>query len=213
MKTFIDLGTHKFEGLNEFTKKLAIDNNWNVYSFEPNIDIFNESLLIYNEIKHNYNNLYHYNYAVVDYDGIIKFNKHNGAYLKNNITKEYNYIKEYTTGSNALSINPRYDSGNGAIFNIEYIEVQAIDIETLLNNICNNDKNAEIYIKCDIEGSEFKVLPKLLKNKYISNIKQIYIEWHERFWYGTDEYNLRQNEKESIINSFKKNNIECYMHT
>ena len=165
MKIFIDLGTHKFEGLDEFTKKLNIDNTWDVYCFEPNLDIFNESIEIFNKVKVNYNNLFHYNLAIMDYNGIIKFNKHNGAYLKDNITGKYNYIKGYTTGSNALPINPRYDSGNGAIFNIEYIEVEAIDIETLLNNIYNNDKNAEIYIKCDIEGSEFKVLPKLLKNK------------------------------------------------
>jgi len=32
----------------------------------------------------------------------------------------------------------------------------------IINEICKNDFYAEIYIKCDIEGSEFVVLPKLL---------------------------------------------------
>ena len=37
-------------------------------------------------------------------------------------------------------------------------------------------------MKCDIEGSEFKVLPILLKTEHINKFKEIYVEWHERYF-------------------------------
>jgi uncharacterized protein YpmB len=40
MRHFIDLGTHKFEGLTEFAEKLNLDNNDNVYCYEPNVKIY-----------------------------------------------------------------------------------------------------------------------------------------------------------------------------
>ena len=36
MKHYIDLGTHKFEGLQEFSEKLNIDETWSVYCYEAN---------------------------------------------------------------------------------------------------------------------------------------------------------------------------------
>ena len=39
-RLFLDLGTHHFEGLNEFTQKLNINKEWDVYCFEPNKSIF-----------------------------------------------------------------------------------------------------------------------------------------------------------------------------
>lgn len=43
MKYFLDFGTHKFEGLEEFIIKLGIDHSFNVYCFEPNKEIYNIS--------------------------------------------------------------------------------------------------------------------------------------------------------------------------
>ena len=61
MRHFIDLGTHKFEGLDEFTEKLQLDKNVNVYCYEPNKKIYelsreNNALEMYekkfNSFKH-----------------------------------------------------------------------------------------------------------------------------------------------------------------
>jgi FkbM family methyltransferase len=212
MRHYIDLGTHKFEGLHEFIEKLSLGANDNVYCYEPNTKIYELSkennTTDYYEKK--FNSFKHYNLAVMNYSGKICFNSHKGAW--SNSSKE-SYIEGYTTGSNCLNINPICDSGNGVYFDIESEECNCIDIEEIISSIVLNDSNAEIYIKCDIEGSEFVVLPKLIASKYINNVKSIYIEWHERFWSNTDEYENKINQRRDIISNFNNLNIQTFVHT
>ena len=212
MKHFIDLGTHKFEGLIEFTEKLNLDKNVNVYCFEPNTNIFNLSRQNHKieDFDSKYHSFTHSNLAVMNYTGKIIFNSHNGAWTNH---KKEKFIENYTTGSNCLDINPTFDSGNGVVFDISSEECNCIDIEEIISSILLNDKDAEIIIKCDIEGSEFVVLPKLLQSKYILHVKSIYIEWHERFWSGTYEYQNKINQRNDIIQTFNKLNIQNYVHT
>ncbi len=208
MKYFIDLGTHLFGGLREFTEKLNLNKEWIIYSYEGNRDVFEQSLPIKVEMAPNYLRLYHYNYAVMDYDGTVTFNKQLGAW-----DTEGNYLDHYTCGANSLEENPLVDPGNGYRFNIVQEVVKCIDFNNVINSITNTDKKAEIYIKCDIEGSEFKILPKLLKNKNIKYIKEIHIEWHERFWMNNEEeYKKRCFEKDNITNELKQLNIGVYLH-
>jgi len=212
MKHFIDLGTHKFEGLAEFTELLQLDNNVNVYCFEPNkqiYDISRENDKI-QQLEGKYYSFKHFNLAVMDYTGEITFNTHVGEWKNNN---KDTYIDTYTTGSNCLDINPTYDSGNGVVFDIKQIKMNCIDIEEIISSIVLNDSDAEIIIKCDIEGSEFVVLPKLLNSKYINTVKTIFIEWHERFWLGTNEYQNKVNLRREIVSKFNNLNIPNFVHT
>lgn len=206
MKHFIDLGTHKFEGLTEFTEKLGIDNEWNVYCYEANPLIYDLNLL--DNLKDSYNHIEFHNLAVMDANGSIAFHCHDGAWSDQSKEK---YVKEYTTGSNALDQTPTYDIGNGAVFNIVDKEVDCVDINDILESICTKDPQAEIYIKCDIEGSEFVVLPRIIESDYLDNIKQMYIEWHERFWYnnGIEE---KIKEKQVYLHHLKKAGVECFIH-
>lgn len=212
MKYFLDLGTHWFEGLEEFITKIPLDNTFNVLCYEPNITIFNKSREK-NDLINKYENMFvsfkHYNLAIMDYTGEINFNSHSGAWKNHNKDE---YISGYTSGSNCLDINPQYDSGNGVVFDIVTTKCKCIDIDEIITNIVETDNSAIIYIKCDIEGSEFKVLPKLLKSKYIHHIHTIYVEWHERFWSNTNEYHEKINQKGEIIKSFVTNNINIYTH-
>ena len=212
MRHFIDLGTHMFQGLTEFTEKLQLNSNDNVYCYEPNKKIYDLSRL--NNATEYYEKKFysfkHFNLAVMDYTGKICFNSHNGAWTNANKNK---YDNNYTQGSNCLNINPKYDPGNGVHFDITSQECDCIDIEEIISSIMLVDSDAEIYIKCDIEGSEFVVLPKLINSDYIHNVKNIYIEWHERFWYGTDEYQDKVNLRSEIISKFNNLNIQSFIHT
>jgi hypothetical protein len=146
----------------------------------------------------------------MNYTGEITFNRHKGVWDN---SKKESYNNGYTCGSNCLDINPKYDSGNGVVFDIVSESANCIDIDDIMNEICKNDAGAEIYIKCDIEGSEFIVLPKLLNSDYIDCIKEIYVEWHERFWFGLPEYVQKVNEKYNIIKTFNERNIKYFTHT
>jgi len=211
-KVFLDMGTHRFEGLEEFTRKLNIDHTWKVYCYEANPIIYQSSSEKKQEIQDKYQELHHMNKAVSDQNGTIQMNIHEGAWMSwdGNI-----FLADYTCGSNILSIDPKSDTVNGAKFNICHQTVECVDIREIIQQILleNAGFETEIYVKCDIEGSEFTVLPRLLESLGIDSIQEIYIEWHERFWSEIpEEYALRIQEKQQIIQTLSDKNIRYYEH-
>lgn len=211
MKHFLDLGAHKLEGLREFTKKLNIDNQWKVYCYEPNTQIQEETKKNIKQLSNNYKSLEFFNKAVMGNSGKITFNCHKGAWQDKNKIK---YFDNYTTGSNALDNNPQFDVVNGRIFDSIQQEVECVGIDDILKTICTKDQNAEIYIKCDIEGSEFVVLPHIIKSNYAKHIVEMYIEWHERMWFseGKEIMDLKQKERDIYTSSLEKIGIKLFTH-
>jgi FkbM family methyltransferase len=208
MVVFLDMGTNVFQGLQEFTHKKNLNNDTTVYCYEPNTYVFNHSLEMKQSIQHNYKQINHYNKAVMDYTGSIEFNSHHGVWDKDR------YINDYTGGSNALVINPQFDSNNGVIFDIHKEVVECIDICEVITQLNLAHPEEDIYVKCDIEGSEFKVLPKLLAMplESIKQIKEIYIEWHERFFEQEENYHDICKLKRDIIQKLSDLNIVYYEH-
>jgi FkbM family methyltransferase len=213
MKHFLDLGAHKLEGLEEFTEKLGIDSEWNVYSYEPNIFIHEDTEKNAEKVKDKYRSFEFHKKAVMDESGSLTFNCHKGCW-KNDQKNDDEYLDMMTTGSNALDLNPHLDIGNGVVFDTVQYDVECVGIEDLLADICDKDSEAEIYIKCDIEGSEFAVLPRIIESDYSQYIKEIYIEWHERMWFyeGNEGIVNKQKERQVYTSNLKKLGIECFDH-
>ena len=207
MNYFLDFGTHLFQGLEMFTEKLSIDETWEVQSYEANPFTYVESMSKRAEFQDKYKKFSHKNLAVMDTDGVITMNCHKGAW-----DPEGNYHDEFTSGSNALDNTPTYDAGIKYVFDIVKTEVDCISIDTILNNICSEDPDAKIYIKCDIEGSEFAILPSILESEHIKNIVEMYVEWHERFWVESGEYQNRVSERRFYENQFRKLGVTMYTH-
>ena len=149
--------------------------------------------------------------AVMDEEGTITFNCHKGAWKDEERSE---YIDGYTTGSNALDTNPAIDIGNGVVFDTMQYDVECVAIDDILESICTEDPDAEIWVKCDIEGSEFVVLPRIIESEYAKHIKQMFIEWHERMWYHEGQLGIDRKQKERAVYTanLKKLGIECFVH-
>lgn len=212
MKYFLDFGAHKLEGLSEFTEKLNIDKEWIVQSYEPNIFVYDLAKKNAEIVKENYKKFTLQQKAIMHENGFVTFNSHKGCW-KDETKAEY--LENMTTGGNVLDFNPHMDIGNRVVFDSEQIEVECIDVDDILKDICENDKDAEIYIKCDIEGAEFVVLPRIIESEYSKHIKEMYIEWHERMWFyeGMGGIIQKQKERSLYTSHLKKLGINCFDHT
>ena len=60
----------------------------------------------------------------------------------------------------------------------EKIKIPSINFSKFVSEL---PKDSNIICKMDIEGSEFPVLRHMIENNTITRIKEIYIEFHERF--------------------------------
>lgn len=178
-KIFLDLGCNKLQGLyNFFINKLGIDESWVIRCFEANKTVYEQAIII----KQSKNNS-----GVLN---LLDFKIINAAISDKNGIEKIKNIIEYTTSKNNTYEG---DAGGSTCLNdiiwhqknvkFEISEVCSIDINTLIEDIVQEyGKEIEIYIKCDIEGYEYKVISKLCSSQFLNKIKQIYIEWHPHFF-------------------------------
>lgn len=158
-KIFLDCGTHYGEGLNDFIQRYNIDKNWEVYSFEPNKYLWQEH---FNNNPHT--NIQYINKAIYIHDDTIVFNI---AY----------------PNTDASSIYGKHIGDS--LYNS--VEVQCIDLSKFI--LDNFSKDDFIVVKMDIEGAEYEVLRKMIKDESLNYINDIYVEFHSH----KDEYAILEN--------------------
>lgn len=182
-KVLIDCGGNLGQGYEDLKRRLNINNNWDVYIFEPNkrcYDILVE--------KYNDENIKIINKAVFIYDGEINF------YIPKN--------DEYSVGS---TIHKNFH--NSVVDNLydEYVVVESVNLSKFIDKIIDK----EIYLKLDVEGSEYDIIEMMINDETINKIEKVFVEFHNEYASTelNEKYNL-DNRKNNIIEYFNSNNIK-----
>ena len=189
MNKLIDLGCHKFEGLNVLLKNNIIDSSYRVYCFEANPNVYYEALEKIGDNVKNVESLHLFNCAISNKNAIVNFN------LDQSKTNQ---------ACNILSNPPAEDVVWGASYTWTQTQVKSISAKSLFK-ICDIKETDKVKIKCDIEGAEFEFLWDLLTCENLSSISEIMVEWHERFWHPNQEPKII--EKNTLIKEFEEKNI------
>jgi FkbM family methyltransferase len=200
-KIFLDFGANRLQGLHLFKEKLGIDSSWIIQSYEPNKAVYDHAKTLHrNRQFFDHTNFYFYNTAVSDCDSKEE--------IKNIIQAAFDgkTIDGDFGGSTLLKDNIWHQPN--VVFKIE--TVTTVDVNNILDQIVlKYGQDVDIWIKCDIEGYEYKVIKRLLQSNHLKNIKQLYIEWHPHFFQNKEE---KKKESEYLLTQLSKYNIEAHNH-
>jgi FkbM family methyltransferase len=181
---FVDCGSHFGEGLKYFIDHYHITKNWDVYCFEPNKNSF---LKLEKNILES-ENIKLFNKAVWIKDDVISFNEEKWIEDNWNSTGPGSSIfnqNEWKTQPNVKTI---------------LTEVECINFSNFIDKL-----NGNIYVKMDIEGSEYDVIRDLIKNNLLSKIKELHVEFHYKcFSRETLE------STNDLIEKIKSNNVKFF---
>jgi FkbM family methyltransferase len=193
---FLDLGTHYGQGLREFVERFRIDDSWIVYTFEANPNTYK----IFTE---QYLKLTPYvrptNAAVSDHTGKITLNLETPP-------------NEGDTGMGSSVVpldvwDPWGNNSSGTHF-LKQVDVLCFDFSKfVLENFSPEDN---IIVKMDIEGSEYDVLEKMIRDDSISYLNHISVEWHSRFFKNKDEIENRERNLIETIRTYNGLNLESW---
>lgn len=162
-KIFIDCGSNIGQGLKQFASIYNMDSSWIVETFEPNPNLIDS--LKFN-IKNLPMNITIHNKAIWDTDGDVNFS----IMLEESEGSSVEKLMDSRECSDAKSIAYRkHDT---------IITIPSVNISNILK--CYN-KDDYIIVKLDIEGSEFRVIRKMLLDNTIDFIDELYVEWHTKY--------------------------------
>ena len=167
---FLDCGTHLCEGLIQFYNDGIINDSFTIHTFEAN-----PACNVPERIKHIPLNITAHAAAVWIEDGTITFYQENHKKSNTNSpTDGYSDIDGWGSSVEGVgSTHPGYETK---------VEVPSIDFSRFVSEL---PEDANIICKMDIEGAEYKVLRKMIEDKTISKMKEIYIEFHS-YWVKTE---------------------------
>ena len=163
-KVYLDFGGNKGQGLRSFISSYNIDPKyWIVETFEPdpncNIENHIEDL---SYVKIN-------NKAIWLYDGNVDFSQ-----MIDNT--EGSSVECLMSESACSDVNSESFRKHDSI-----ISVECLDISKILKKYKDFDF---VLVKMDVEGSEFKLLRKIIDDGSIKFINHLYVEWHHKYVRG-----------------------------
>lgn len=157
---FLDLGTHRCEGLTEFASQiLPIDKTWKIYSFEPNPLI---------DAEQSYNN-----------NEFLKNKQLDIEFFKKAVWTKTGQLTFKMFGNGGCSQGSLLEETKGDKFYNDYhssTTVEAIDLWNFITTTV--DPTSNLYIKMDVEWAEYELLQDMLTRGWPKNIVTMWIEFH-----------------------------------
>jgi len=179
-KIYISLGSNKGSEFLALQKSKIYSKDFIIYAFEPEPRCFKHIEKVQKQVP----NITHIKKCVATYNGSASFN----------------------TGNLTVSGTMRKDKNWGLTGEKQIIE--AIDICEWLNNNINEDDY--VIMTMDIEGSEYDILPHMLKNKCSNLINKMYVEFHGKKM-KNDTRSLDQELKETMRKRWGDNFFDRYV--
>lgn len=149
MNIFIDLGCYNGDTILEFYQRKGIDHeSFNIYAFDPN-PTFKR---IWDKLNKSFPNVTFSNKA---------------AYIDNE-------KREFTVDRSRLSYGSTLEKSKKNWGIGEIIEAECFDFSEWIKQFSND----YVIVKMDIEGAEFPVLEKMLKDGTLKYMNQLWVEVH-----------------------------------
>lgn len=222
----IDCGTHLGMGFSKLAAAFDVDQGWETFGFEANPFVFdayvknieskkypiltdknikleNKAVWIHNDgiefslrgiTRHHYDNYYGDDWKN---DLATMVGEHNGLDVDESLEIPWD------GGSCVTELKDKiHDTAERDLLYKwhENVKVESIDIsQWILDNFSKDDF---IVLKMDIEGSEYQVLPKMIKDGSIGYINHAFIEWHD---WVMPEYSSKTSE---LMNALRESNVQ-----
>jgi len=187
-KIFIDAGSNNGDTIEKFYNKKLFDvmdpQNYEVYAFDVT-DFSNEVGNVLNRLN-------------------LKGAFINKAVWVNDGYLEFDFTKDNSVSTTISDLSPTHKRMKR--LKKQTSKIPCFDFSKWI--IDNFSKQDTILLKMDIEGSEFEVLPKMIKEGSLSYINGIRIEFHDRLLLYPKETRKRLSPiKEQVLEYCKVNNI------
>lgn len=185
-KIFIDCGGLDGCSVRYFLDTFDNAEEYEIYTFEPNAPYDQKFLEIKNKLGKKYSRI---KKAVSNFDGKIDFyiNDQNPSSCTTNSTKG----EKPGCGSNILG-------------NVTKTSVDCIDLDKWIRS--NFKQEDFIILKLDVEGAEYDIVPKMIKNKTFFMVDELHMEWHPEWCEVPKVYGEFLSEMISKIYNVKINN-------
>lgn len=151
MLYILDLGGNDGCSIRKFKKEYIKTEEYKIYTFEPH-PFFKKYIL--NEVNKDKN--------IIFIDKAISTENKTASFY-------------YSIGNEGSSLN-NTKTTNGININNKF-NVECINIVEFINSL-KLSKNDKLWIKMDVEGEEYNLIPHLHKHKLLNRIDKLFIEWH-----------------------------------